>query len=190
MTYTMRINAHPAFAFLLALAAPCNAQRSDSLHPPKQLLRYKLDQIRPSANAGEGTQYRYTADNGRVIDIFIYPAPDSSDRTALVEHEAASFVEWLRSGGARPAFELDSVVTQASTSASAHDTLFVPGYLVVALLIRRREEQFLTYFHVLLIREWFVKARATMPREGHEATFDEVLTFTREIMIFLLAGRE
>jgi hypothetical protein len=172
---------------LLAVAAPCSAQRLDSLHPPNQLLHYTLAHIRPSVDPAEGTQYRYTADRGRVIDIFIYAAPDSGDPRALVENEGRAFVQWLRSGGPRPAFDLDSILTQASTSASARDSLLVPGFLIVAL-ISRRDEQFLTYFHVLWIRGWLLKARATIRRPGYEPAFDDALSFTRDLMLSLLGS--
>lgn len=153
-------------ALLLAAAASPDAAAQE-VRPPAQVRGFVMSDSSRYEQAELGITYTYRNEAERVgANVYVYPV--EPERRALPEaqqiaREAEGFVAGLPAGVERgwySAYEL--VVNEARTFETAGGPR--PGHLV-AVVLRRPEGVAVSFMHLVLVGDHYVKTRLTLPAE-------------------------
>ncbi len=156
-----------AAAAVLFVAASAASAAAQAIRPPAQAGAFVLADSSRFAQPELGIRYTYRNAAERAAgDAYVYPVPAahhdlSAERQVALEAEG--FVATLDAGIEQGWYSSYQVgVNEARSWQTADGSR--PGHLVV-IIQRRREEVFVSFMHLVLMGDQYVKARLTLPAE-------------------------
>ena len=154
------------------LASQTRAQAAPAM--PDTVEGFAMREIKVYEQAERGTLYRYVRSEDKVIDVFVYPANDSTAPAALpisglLDRETEVFKSAITIGLQRGLYDA------VEPAYEKHDTVGSVIGREVAMAVRRGGEARVSYFYLYVHQGNFIKVRSTVPvpvfREGTVPSF-------------------
>jgi hypothetical protein len=133
---------------------------------PSQVGPFSLTDTSRYERAELGIMYTYTSPEGVRANAYVYPVPRERLRAAealRVAAEAKSFLATLTAGNERGLYDDVNVVVDEACLWETSDGSR-PGHLVAAV-VSRENGSFVSFMHLVLIGDHYVKTRLTMPAQ-------------------------
>lgn len=136
---------------------------------PRSLIGFRLSDSTRFADGG-GASFRYLDSSQARADVYLYPAssPRSASDSATLATEGAAFIASLAYGPERGWYEAYDVVID-TLRLVATDRGQVPVRIVVYVFLRA-SSTYVSFTHLALVNDEFLKVRLTLPSEAWETS--------------------